>query len=365
MKTTRIQHHTRASWLAILLVAGWCAHTACGDELGPFVNSPNPTQKYSGGKGTPEEPYRIGCPADLVKLSTTPGHWDECFKLVSDLDLEHKNLKPIGRLREPFTGSFDGGYRCIKNLVVYDDGSGVGGAGLFGFVRGSEALLSAVILENATIIGNADNDVGALVGRLEGGTIYQCGIVGGRIFAGVGRDSRAGGLAGVNAGGSILECSSTALVEGTSACGGLVGNNEEGGTIQDCYAAGRVALRPLCLVDQPYRCGGLIGVNRGNVSFCYADTPVSVLPPDTCTGHRGGFIGAAIMAAYPNVSWVLFCYSNEEYAPPVGASDVPSTGARAISRGMLTQRDTFKHWDFEVIWCIQPNTMPRLQWEKR
>ncbi|MCL5281032.1 MAG: hypothetical protein M1376_14125 [Planctomycetes bacterium] len=330
---------------------------------GPFISPPNPVVRYSGGAGYPNDPFRISTAADLEQLCVTRAHWGLSFKLTSNIDLQCKRLTPIGTSAKPFTGSFDGGYHCIRNLLVYDDGSTPGGTGLFGVVSGENTTLSGVVLQNPTIIGNSADDVGALVGRLEGAKVWQCGVCAGRLFGAAGRDSRIGGLVGSNVGGSILECFSTATVEGVSCCGGLVGNNEEKGTVQDCYTAGRAIMRPLCPLDQPYRCGGLLGLQRGWVSFCYADTPVTVQPSDICTGYRGGFIGAAIMAALPNISWVLCCLCNTSYSPAVGGTDTIPGDISAVSRAALMQRATFTHWDFKIIWCLRPNATPRLSWE--
>jgi hypothetical protein len=352
--------------MAVLSLTLWiipmCSRGTCSAQ-DSFINPPNPIVKYSGGAGDCDEPFQICTAADLDQLSATPAHWGLFFKLMDDIDLKSKRLTPIGTSARPFTGSFDGAYHRIQNLVVYDDGSTAGGTGLFGVVRGTTAILTAVILENPTIIGNSADDVGALVGRLEDATVRQCGVKGGRLFGAAGRDSRVGGLAGANVGGSILECYSTATVEGVSACGGLVGNNEENGTVQDCYTAGRVVMRPLCPLDQPYRCGGLLALNRGRVSFCYADSPVTVLTSGACAGYSGGFIGAGIMAAYPGVSWVLFCFCSADGLPAIGCSDTSFEDAHAVSHAALTQRATFTHWDFEMIWSLRPNATPRLRWE--
>ncbi len=343
-----------------IIALGGGVSWANGDS---FINSPNPVPTYSGGAGYPNDPFQIRTAENLEQLCATPAHWGLSFRLTANIDLQGRQLTPIGNSARPFTGSFAGGYHCIRNLVVYDDGSTPGGTGLFGLVSGTSTTLSAVVLENPTIIGNSADDVGALVGRLEGATVYQCGVSGGRLFGAIGRDSRVGGLVGANVGGSILQCFSTATVEGVSCCGGLVGNNEENGVVQDCYAAGRAVMRPLCPLDQPFRCGGLLGLQRGRVSFCYADTPVTILPPNVCAGYNGGFIGAAITAAYPNASWVLLCLCNAAYPPAVGGSDTTPVDVTAVSRAALMQRATFTHWDFETIWSLPTNAPPRLRWQ--
>ena len=122
-------------------------------------------------------------------------------------------------------------------------------------------------------------------------------------------------------------------------------------------------MRPLCLPEQPYYCGGLVGLNRGSVSYCYADTLMSILPPGTCTGATGGLIGTTEVAVYPYISWVLSCFSNAAHGAAIGSSNAPSAGAVAVPSAGLMQRATFKHWDFELVWRIDADAMPRLRWE--
>jgi hypothetical protein len=364
METSRTRHYIRALLMAALIVISWYPLALYAQDVNdPFVIPYVPVETYSGGAGSPQNPFLISTVADLGKLAGKSVNWDRCFKLTQDLDLEGKNLTPIGTLLKPFTGSFNGAYYRIKNLHVYDTGSAGGGVGLFGVVRGANASLAGVILENPTIIGNSADNVGALVGLLDGGTVCQCAVVGGRVFGSVGRDSCTGGLAGANFGGVILECYSTAMVEGISASGGLVASNKEGGAVEDSYAKGRVVMRPLWLSEQAYYCGGLVGLNRGSVSYCYADTPMSILAPGDSNGYSGGLIGGTVTVAYPYTSWVLTCFSNGIHGPAVGNGNVPPGGAAAVSSAALMQRATFKHWDFGIVWSIDMNTMPTLRWE--
>jgi hypothetical protein len=364
METSQTRYHSGALLLAALFVIPWYPLPLYGQDANdPFVISHVRVEMYGGGAGSPQNPFLIAGVEDLETLSSRSVNWDACFKLTQDLDLEHRNFKPIGTTLKPFTGSFNGAYHRIKNLHVYDSGAASGGAGLFGVVGGANAALSGVILENPTVVGNSADGVGALVGLLDGGTLCQCAVMGGRIFGSIGRDSHTGGLVGASVDGFILQCYSTAMVQGTSSCGGLVGSNDEGGTIEDSYAAGRVVMRPLCLPDQPYCCGGLVALNRGSVSYCYADTPIDILSSGACTGYSGGLIGATVITAYPGSSWILSCFSNAAYGAAVGSGNGPSGGAVAVPGAALMQRATFKHWDFEMVWRTCPDAMPALRWE--
>ncbi|HEC03431.1 MAG TPA: rhodanese-like domain-containing protein, partial [Phycisphaerales bacterium] len=44
--------------------------------------------KYSGGAGTPEDPYQIATAADLIALGEDPNDYDKHFILTADIDLD-------------------------------------------------------------------------------------------------------------------------------------------------------------------------------------------------------------------------------------------------------------------------------------
>ena len=43
---------------------------------------------YSGGSGTPEDPYQIATAEDLIMLGETPDDYDKHFVLTADIDLD-------------------------------------------------------------------------------------------------------------------------------------------------------------------------------------------------------------------------------------------------------------------------------------
>jgi hypothetical protein len=96
--------------------------------------------KYSGGSGTPDDPYQIATAADLIDLGNNPQDYDKHFTLTADIDLD-PNLAgrrifadavigsllaqpdpPIpqtdGYQGAPFTGVLDGNGHEIRNLRI-------------------------------------------------------------------------------------------------------------------------------------------------------------------------------------------------------------------------------------------------------
>lgn len=214
------------------------------------------------GNGTPEHPYQIATVADFQQLSATPADWDKCFILTADIDLAGLTFTqaPIapdtnsvsGFQGTPFIGIFDGNGHIISNLTI--TASTQDYIGLIGFV-GSGGQLKNMGVEEAYIQGNAD--VGGLVGY-NSGSIASCHTTGDVISS----DSMAGGLVGYNNNsGTVISCHATAAISGRFYVGGLVGYNY--GSTSSCYATGTVS--------GSSDVGGLVGSSsRGTITLCYA-----------------------------------------------------------------------------------------------
>lgn len=238
---------------------------------------------YGGGSGFAGDPYLISSATHLQELSSNPGDWGKCFRLVTDVDAASYSTG----VSIVFAGTFDGGGHTISGLNFVTGGSYVG---LFGKVQGMTARVSNLSLTAPTINVPAGNYVGGIAGSLmDGGVIRGCSVTGGTV---VGHDA-VGGIAGSNNGGSIMECHSTATVSGTSHVGGLVGRNEQYSALNDCSAAGNVT------ADDDY-CGGLAGLSLGTVFGCWASGET--------VGHNytGGLVGSSGDGSYAaNISQSL------------------------------------------------------------
>jgi uncharacterized protein (TIGR02145 family) len=222
--------------------------------------------------------------------------------------------------RRPFSGSFDGRGKVISGVYI---NSSADSKGLFGWITSSATIkdlgLTASFVKGGSIVGGLVGGSGGTItncyatGNVEGGS----GLVGrnnGTItnsYA-TGNIKGGSGLVGSNEGGTITNCYATGNVNGG---GGLVGSNE-GGTITNSYAKGNVIsyddagglvgynsntyadlfftiIKKKSIVENNYAtgnvkgkdAGGLIGINRGTITDCYATGNVNG------SENSGGLVG--------------------------------------------------------------------------
>lgn len=229
--------------------------------------------QFAGGSGTLEDPYQV---ATLEQLQEVNNHLDKHFIQTSDIDAkatdswnEGEGFLPIGS-DFPFTGTYDGNGYSISNLYIFRD---INSIGLFRELAG---IVSNVTLLDADVTGS--NQVGALVGRNEGGQVFNSSatgnVTGGR---------RVGGLVGNNDPGQIIDSHAGCMVVGERDVGGLVGDNRSGSLVKASYATGSV----YTFVEDGHDVGGLAGANRGGeIHDSYATGFVS-----GAGGRTGGLVG--------------------------------------------------------------------------
>ena len=213
--------------------------------------------KYSGGSGTPEDPYQIATAEDLIALGENPSDYDKHFILTADIDLD-PNLPG----RKVFNKA------VIAPVTIVSPGRGnrsyPSGPALAGVFDGNGHTISHLTINGASCLG--------LFGQLGGGSeIRNLGVVDVNIM---GTGSYIGGLVGISAwgsnGGTVTRCYSIGVVNGGS---GLVGYNSYAGAVTNCYSSCAVSL------------GGLVGANGGTVFGCYSTGAVS--------GADGGLVGGS------------------------------------------------------------------------
>ncbi|MBK6835848.1 MAG: T9SS type A sorting domain-containing protein [Bacteroidetes bacterium] len=280
-------------------------------------------QNYSGGNGTPFDPYQISNKADLKYLSDHNGEWSKYFTQTVDISFDSldfvstgdfyyvgQGFSPIGNPTTQFTGSYDGNYHIIQNLYINRFSQTF--VGLFGYVANSANVIN-LGCSNINITG--DNNTGGLAGGNDG-AIYKCystGIVNGLFTA--------GGLVGQNDG-TITQSYSNITLNGSQYLGGLAGKNNN--YINNCYSTG--------VITGNDNIGGLVGGNNGDIEYCYSNCAIS---------GTGLNLGALIGNEDGNSS--LSCFYNTNYYPT--DNGIGTTGQDDIE--MQTQANfTNVGWDF-------------------
>jgi len=180
-----------------------------------------------------------------------------------------------------FRGVFDGGGKTINNLSI---NTGKNYQGLFGYVS-SGGMVKNLKLTNVNITGY--ESVGGVAGSIsdltgDGSTIQNCSVEGN-----IAGHWEVGGVAGVNYGGIILNCSSSGECKGINIdynvnngeIGGIAGYNT--GNIKNCYSTSKCSA--------VLSTGGLVGINiDGTIENCYASGNV------ISENYSGGLIGEVL-----------------------------------------------------------------------
>ena len=205
--------------------------------------------------------------------------------LTDNIDLEGRIWTPIGSASDRYTGIFDGGNYAITNLEIHTSESS--NQGLFGYV--GSGTVKNLKLENVSITAENSQYVGAVAG-------YNCGRIencevsgsvnGGANVLGTNASS-VGGVAGGNADGEVVGCSSTALVTANgsnSRVGGVVGINMMDATVVACYHTTGTITATIGNTNA----GGVVGRNNGaQVVACYASCKVD----SGASAYAGGVVG--------------------------------------------------------------------------
>ncbi len=123
--------------------------------------------KFGGGTGTPDDPYLIYTAEQLNEIGADVQNLNKHFKLMKDIDLGGYtgiDFNTIGTsFGNFFSGVFDGSGRRIHNFTYTSGDRDY--IGLFGFVRGENALIKNLGLINSNIDVGKGNNVGSLVGQ--------------------------------------------------------------------------------------------------------------------------------------------------------------------------------------------------------
>ncbi len=321
------------------------------------VVAPLRAQAYSGGAGTPADPYRIATPADLRFLSATTADWASNFRQTADILLDTANFLPIGSSTAfgwAFRGSYDAEGHSITGLRMRKlvANSGYDSAwGFFGTLDTGAAIRNLRLLD---VRVQGSSRTGGMAG-LNRGKVTNCMVTG--AVEGTGRGERVGGLIGYNRG-WVTGCHSAGSVQGLVEVGGLigfsegvavshpydtlvqkssstsdvVGDNQIGGLIghQDEWVSGRPSLAisfATGTVRGNYGVGGLVGyLANGELNDVYAMGKVQA--KISCGGLVGDILKGKVLRGYST--------------GPV--NDVPTTTGGLIGRD-TAQRSENSFWD--------------------
>ncbi|MCI0499444.1 MAG: LamG domain-containing protein [Planctomycetales bacterium] len=248
---------------------------------------------YTGGDGSPENPFQIADFNDLTEMRNCFDDWNKCFILTADIDLDpalpgrkiygkaviapatyYSLSQPQGA---PFQGYFDGNGHSIQNLYI----QGTAYNGFFGWV-GSRGQIRNLTIQGGAIEGN--RFFGAVAAYNQGIILY-CRVLGvllKDLAPATSGDDAAGGLVGGNYFGTIAFSHAESTVEGYNNAGGLVGNNS--GDIYCCTSSGNITGQSSV--------GGLVGYNTGSIQNCFAES--SVFGENSCGGIAGTTTGTIV-----------------------------------------------------------------------
>lgn len=330
-------------FLETLLFACGVEHTLVWD--GKYAN------EFRLGSGKEEDPWLISSTQELAWLARSVNqgntYQDKYFKLTENLDMcgaDDKCQWPGIGGSTIIQGKFDGDGHRIQNICI--NGQKITApCGLFGKI-GREGEVRYLIVEKIQCIGKSDYYTGALAGMNDGGLLFcsvkeVIGMNGGIVGANTGiimncyamgnikgahggitannygllkyclskatvannagfLAMNVGGICGNNYG-HINCCAFTGTVYGEKFIGGISGNMERQGCIENCYNRGVVK-------SEMHGSGGIVGYTAGGkILNCY----------------NAGSGGAPILSSpfpFKNSYYDTKNYRNRYYCPPEGKS---------------------------------------------
>lgn len=223
--------------------------------------------------------YQINSAEDLQAFASLVNSGTKDAKAILTQDIDCSGLSdftPIGTQANPFAGTFNGNSHAIKNLTINTPNADY--VGLFGYIK-------------------REKDVNT-------GAVYSLGIEGGS-FTG---KSYVGSVFGYGSNVRIVNCYTTAQVNGQSNAGVFAGCHTDGGQIKCCYAAG-TALGSTKLFT-----GYILDTGNTYEYYCYylsdiTETSIAAKPTTSDQFHSGYLIASLnegqsnIPNTLPKMSW--------------------------------------------------------------
>lgn len=270
------------------------------------------------------------------------------FEFRQELDLDYRTYEgygwnktakeqdPIGQRDGTFNGRYYGGCHKISGVSFHiQQESNRSSAGLFGVSTG---LLQDIVYEmdpdpekqaSVSIGDKTEIFIGALVGSVESGEVVNCAVYNVNL-RGASSDAKIymGGLAGHNKG-IIRNCAAESIQLKTvgssfseAFIGGLVGYNDQTGSVSKSYAVGYVTADADDRSEA--RVCGFVGFNRGNIRQSYAATSLKSNGKKVVTyGFCGQTDGSQTDTYYLNRG--NFTYDSKDYSANYMAAKAKGT----------------------------------------
>jgi len=320
---------------------------------------------WSGDGASYANPLFISTQAELKGINTNNDTRSKHYKLIADIPLTYigdATWTPIGDNSNPFTGSLDGNGHSISKLKIRASG---GDVGLFGYINVSADNIAVQNLQlvEVDIQGNTDNPnsvyAGAVAGRLYGGTIQGCAVFG-EIFSNRSvSQSYAGGIVGeMNTAGIIQNCyisgTISALGNSYTYAGGIAGRSF--GSIQNCYATGAVSAD-----ESNSSAGGIAGRSaNGSIRNCVAlNNNVSATP------NPWRVAGNTSISLANNYGWSNMLRDGASYDWTDSELNGVSCEAKPTENWWTNPANwdttTGSAWDFATIWIMGTDGYPTLR----
>ena len=210
-------------------------------------------------------------------------------RLTSNIDLGEYPWTPIGKgYSNLFAGSFDGGNFTIKGLKI---DATANSAGLFGYVKGSDAAYAEV--KNLTVEGTVNTTAGFAGGIIgQGSYLHLNNCHNHASVTSTGSSGSIGGIIGAVGDydeGTVVNCSNHGAVSASQSdkVGGITGYNSYT-TVKGCYNTGDITGRQ--------NVGGVIGSASGPVTDIY--NVGTVLGASGNVGGLIGYVSTDVKAGY-------------------------------------------------------------------
>jgi hypothetical protein len=318
---------------------------ACLAAGSAFAADPEPVAPSRNAQGQ----ILIDSPAHLLYLSKNWGKdgapRDGHYVMTADIDMAGiTGFAPIGKDKEnTLLGIFDGKNHAIRNLKI--DKAGKKYVALFGYVGNDfiEANIKNLALLDIDVFGN--QNVSSFAG-VSYGTIENCFATGVLRDDGGSNAQTVGGIAGKNKEGEIVvglikNCYAFVKIEGSFNLGGIAGQEDGGGIIENCLAAGTI------LAKNPNGAsGGIVGAFnagqavRNNVSLITSITGEK--DTDKIIGQLADESGTQMVG---NISWEgTRIIGNEPETQPVKWEDRSAADLSSLSYWRSLG------WDFDATW---------------